>query len=83
MCPPQIYKGESSEEYAERDLYVGANIPIHKRTFELLEADEFTYQYMENNRFIFKMADPALALKTVAAQVAGEFGRPETVPFPP
>ncbi len=28
----------------ELDLYVGAVITIHQRTFELLEADEFTMQ---------------------------------------
>ena len=30
--------------YSEQDLYVGKVLPVHHRTFELLEADEFTYQ---------------------------------------
>ena len=33
-----------AEPITELDLYVGAVITIHQRTFELLEADEFTMQ---------------------------------------
>ena len=40
-----------------RDLYVGAVLDIHSRNFELVEADEFTLQYMESNRVIYPQAD--------------------------
>ena len=40
-----------------RDLYVGAVLDIHSRNFELVEADEFTLQYMESNRVLYPQAD--------------------------
>ncbi|CAL8469429.1 g8970 [Coccomyxa elongata] len=48
------------------DLHVGAIIPILQRKFELLDADEFTLQYMENNRKVYVMADADKALKALA-----------------
>lgn len=41
--PLQVFKN-ANEMYSEQDLYVGKVLPVHHRTFELLEADEFTYQ---------------------------------------
>jgi hypothetical protein len=35
---------DAAQPITELDLYVGAVITIHQRTFELLEADEFTMQ---------------------------------------
>lgn len=49
----------------DTDLYVGAVVPIHKRSFELKDADEFTYQYMENNPHTYPVADPQAALQTL------------------
>ncbi|KAK9810289.1 hypothetical protein WJX72_008124 [[Myrmecia] bisecta] len=67
----KVFKASSSDTYIEKDLYVGAVLPIHHRTFELEEADEYTYQYMENNRHIYMMADWESALKAVRAQIHG------------
>lgn len=39
------------------------------RAFELLEADEYTYTYMENNKHIFTMADADAILKSLRVQV--------------
>ena len=61
----------NSEMYSEKDLYVGKVLTVHQRTFELLEADEFTYQYMENNRHVYLMADWEAALKAIQAQLQG------------
>ena len=44
---------------------------MHGRVFELLAADEFTFEYMHNNRHVFEMADPAAALRALKAQLAG------------
>jgi hypothetical protein len=51
------------------DLHVGAIVPILQRHFELLDADEFTFQYMENNRHLYAMADADKALQALAAAV--------------
>ena len=67
----QVLKN-STEMYSEKDLYVGKVLSVHQRTFELLEADEFTYQYMENNRHVYLMADWEAALKAIQAQLQGQ-----------
>lgn len=67
----QVLKN-NTEMYSEKDLYVGKVLSVHQRTFELLEADEFTYQYMENNRHVYLMADWEAALKAIQAQLQGE-----------
>ena len=36
---------------------MGAVLDIHARNFELVEADEFTLQYMESNRVLYPQAD--------------------------
>jgi len=51
------------------DLYVGAIVLVLQRQFELLEADEFTHQYMENNRQLYFMADADKALQMLARAV--------------
>lgn len=66
----QVLKN-STEMYSEKDLFVGKTLSVHQRTFELLEADEFTYQYMENNRHVYLMADWEAALKAIQAQLQG------------
>ena len=43
VCKPAA-SVDAAEPITELDLYVGAVITIHQRTFELLEADEFTMQ---------------------------------------
>ena len=64
--------------FSEKDLYVGKVLTVHQRTFELLEADEFTYQYMENNRHVYLMADWEAALKAIQAQLQGDSKAPLT-----
>lgn len=67
----KVYKPNSEEIYTYMDLYVGAVVEIFNRSFELTEADEYTYTYMENNKHIFIMADHDILLKSLRAQVAG------------
>jgi EF-hand domain-containing protein 1 len=69
-----VYKPNSEEVYTYTDLYVGATVEVHNRTFELIEADEYTYTYMENNKHIFIMADLDILLKSLKAQVV-QWGR--------
>lgn len=39
-----VHRPNSQATYTEQDLFAGAKIVVHARTFELLEADEFTMQ---------------------------------------
>ena len=43
------YRVELSEYYTARDLHVGARIIINNFPFELVDADEYCYRYMEKN----------------------------------
>ena len=61
----QVVWPSTNRVVKDTDLFVGAVVPILKRSFELLDADEFTYQYMENNRQVYPLADPQAALATL------------------
>ncbi len=39
-----VHKPNSLQTYNEQDLFVGAEIVVHARTFDLQQADEFTLQ---------------------------------------
>ena len=65
----QVLWPGSEKAIKDTDLYVGAVLPVLKRSFQLLDADEFTYQYMENNRHSYPVADADPALKILAAAI--------------
>jgi len=67
----KVFKPSSEDIYTYTDLYVGSQVQVHNRDFELMEADEYTYTYMENNKHIFVMADHEILLKSLRAQCAG------------
>lgn len=52
-----------------QDLYVGCKLTVFKRMFELLDADEYTLSYMDNNKHIFIMADADAILESLRGQV--------------
>lgn len=65
----RVYKPNSEDIFTFQDLYVGCRLEVHRREFELLEADEYTYQYMENNKHLFIMADADAIARILRAQV--------------
>ncbi|WIA37576.1 hypothetical protein OEZ86_014482 [Tetradesmus obliquus] len=68
----RVYKPQSEEIYTYKDLYVGGQLEVFTRSFELLDADEYTYTYMENNKHIFIMADADAILSSLRVQAAGK-----------
>ena len=52
-----------------QDLYVGGQLEVFNRAFELTGADEYSYTYMENNKHIFVMADADAIIESLRAQV--------------
>ncbi|KAF6256559.1 hypothetical protein COO60DRAFT_1627135 [Scenedesmus sp. NREL 46B-D3] len=66
----RVYKPQSEEIYTYKDLYVGGQLEVFTRSFELLDADEYTYTYMENNKHIFIMADADAILSSLRVQAA-------------
>lgn len=64
-----IYNNDlKSHSQLLQDLYVGGQLSVFSRSFELLDADEYTYTYMENNKHIFIMADADATLTSLGAQ---------------
>ena len=64
----KIRKPDSNETYTYHDLFVGAVVDFHRRGFLLIEADEYTYTYMENNKHVFTVADSDAAIDELRKQ---------------
>lgn len=64
----KIRKPDSNEPYTYHDLFVGALVDFHRRGFLLIEADEYTYTYMENNKHVFTVADSDAAIVELRSQ---------------
>jgi len=65
----RVYKPQTEDIYTYQDLFVGCRVEVHRREFQLLEGDEYTYQYMENNKHIFIMADAEAIARILRAQI--------------
>ena len=53
----ESYSTEPSEYYKATDLYVGATIALNSFVFQLYDADEYAFAYMEKNPEYFPMSD--------------------------
>ncbi|XP_073330014.1 EF-hand domain-containing family member C2 [Pagrus major] len=45
----ELFKRELPEYFAAQDLYVGATLCLNNKNFQLLDADEYTFNYMEQH----------------------------------
>lgn len=45
----ELFKSEMSEYYKAQDLYVGARLSINNQPFQLVDADEYAFNYMEQH----------------------------------
>lgn len=52
----ELFKSEPSEYYKAQDLFVGARVCFHGHNFLLVDADEYTFNYMERNANEVKQA---------------------------
>ena len=68
----KVYQPKSRVAYGESDLFVGNTLDIFNRDFELLDADEFTFQYMENNKHIYIRSDPTVSCQVLSDAIAGK-----------
>ncbi|XP_060732345.1 EF-hand domain-containing family member C2 [Tachysurus vachellii] len=53
----ELFKSEMSEYYKAQDLYVGARLSINNQLFQLVNADEYAFNYMEQHAEEFPMAN--------------------------
>ncbi|XP_057707390.1 EF-hand domain-containing family member C2 [Corythoichthys intestinalis] len=53
----ELFKSEPSEYFAAQDLHVGAILDLNNRLFQLLDADEYTFKYLEQHAEQFPKAN--------------------------
>ncbi|XP_062258095.1 EF-hand domain-containing family member C2 [Platichthys flesus] len=53
----QLFTSEPPQFFEAQDLYVGASVCINNVTFRLLDADEYTFSYMEQRPLEFPQAN--------------------------
>ncbi|NXD67336.1 EFHC2 protein, partial [Eolophus roseicapillus] len=59
----ELFKSEPSEYFKAQDLFVGARVCFHGHNFLLVDADEYTLNYMEKHENEFSVADVGVILK--------------------
>ncbi|KAF3843665.1 hypothetical protein F7725_002514 [Dissostichus mawsoni] len=53
----KLFKSQPSEYFTPQDLYVGATLVLNDKPFKLLDADEYTLNYMEKHAEEFPKAN--------------------------
>ncbi|NXP54510.1 EFHC2 protein, partial [Heliornis fulica] len=59
----ELFKSEPSEYFKAQNLFVGARVCFHGHNFLLVDADEYTFNYMEKHANEFSVADIDIILK--------------------
>ncbi|XP_026711821.1 EF-hand domain-containing family member C2 isoform X3 [Athene cunicularia] len=59
----ELFKSEPSEYFSAQNLFVGARVCFHGHNFLLVDADEYTFNYMEKHANEFSVADIGVILK--------------------
>ncbi|NXF63101.1 EFHC2 protein, partial [Ciccaba nigrolineata] len=59
----ELFKSEPSEYFNAQNLFVGARVCFHGHNFFLVDADEYTFNYMEKHANEFSVADIGVILK--------------------
>uniref|UniRef100_A0A8C3LH16 EF-hand domain-containing family member C2 n=1 Tax=Chrysolophus pictus TaxID=9089 RepID=A0A8C3LH16_CHRPC len=59
----ELFKSEPSEYFKAQDLFIGARVCFHGHNFLLMDADEYTINYMEKHANEFAVADTGFIFK--------------------
>ncbi|NXL33731.1 EFHC2 protein, partial [Glaucidium brasilianum] len=59
----ELFKSKPSEYFSGENLFVGARVCFHGHNFLLVDADEYTFNYMEKHANEFSVADIGVILK--------------------
>jgi hypothetical protein len=68
----EVYREGSTELLQPQDFRVGANLMIYCRCFELLEADDYTYNFMEDYPSVWPMSSFARVVQHMQAVCTGK-----------
>lgn len=69
--------GAPTDYYTDQDLYVGARLQLHSRQFELLDADEYTLNFMEAHPDRYPVADYQQIMHRVSKTIRSTPGAAE------
>ncbi|KAL2081357.1 hypothetical protein ACEWY4_023210 [Coilia grayii] len=61
----ELFKSEMSEYFTAQDLYVGAHLLLNKQPFQLVDADEYAFNYMEQHAEEFPRANVGTILSKI------------------
>ncbi|XP_046903814.1 EF-hand domain-containing family member C2 isoform X1 [Hypomesus transpacificus] len=53
----ELFKSEMSQYFCARDLFVGARLALNNQAFQLVDADDYAFNYMEQHAEEFPMAN--------------------------
>lgn len=67
----KVTSSNSTQAYPENALFVGARLKVHHRCFDMVEADEYTLTYMEQNSDKFPMSDSSKVMAKAREAMAG------------
>jgi len=67
----EVYREGTTELLQPQDFFVGANLMIYCRCFELLEADDYTYNFMEEVPNVWPMSSFERVVKHMEAVCTG------------
>ncbi|XP_014194781.1 EF-hand domain-containing family member C2 isoform X2 [Haplochromis burtoni] len=58
----ELFKSQLSQYFTAQDLYVGATLCLNSINFQLLDADEYTFKYMEQHAEEFPRANMGIII---------------------
>jgi len=67
-----LYSTTMSEYYLASDLYVGASVSFNNHKFNLIDADEYAFRYMENNASELPKANVDAIISSIRQVAAGK-----------
>jgi len=64
----RVYNVDTGRHFSETDLFIGAKVILDDFRFELLEADEYSLNYMESNDDVFPNSNISMCLDALAGR---------------
>lgn len=61
------------KKYLARDMFIGARVSVFGRSFELLDADEYTLEFMESNHWSFPKSDAVRIVENTVEALARQY----------
>lgn len=67
-----MYSTQLPEYYSFRDIFVGAVLVLNQFHFQLFDADEYAYKFMEQNNHMFPRSNPSNVMNNLKSMITPE-----------